>query len=651
MQFGGFHTESIRSTILASSFKVDSKAVTSALPEVTTCLSQGFTEAEWNALTKVPNFQCENHPVCTRRCGYSVSLKEWYTKYTCASDVSKYPVQVGYDRKTCVGDESEMCRFTHELKLQATSLATASISLKTENPVYIEDPQSVFPGKGLDKADKTLYFDAKCDSHDLKFDTFCDFEVDLNKVFKFSSELGTHESVVGLLKGYKNEFKAAASDVVFWRAKVNGGNWVQITKDKAALPFRQYNSKLYIEAFTNCGTILEEMWTIFVHRHEILSADQWFRTLWTSPTPGCNEQDSDFGVIQFKHDPTSEPFQSMLHPDIHTVPNDKNGHPLKRCYVKNGHGDAKKCSGGCWWWYTECDTAISKQECSDRRAEGDILYEYCDKEHGDNADGDDDGSESDSEPDLDAAAFMALDDVEHRIQWKFKGFDCTWQYDNTKESTSWIKTSSDERLEVAIAVKLENAPTTTATAQCKLTFQSNAPGAAVTTRHRKQVVTLRNCDYPRFNQDSVYGYGQYIKDTCTNTWNDFGGKTAPLVQAPFQACGGTLVYSTTVEGAAKTVVLEPEADLSCCNSPDEKSKVTCTALKSDKSIKRCEGPAAGSPSVLALMASSEPIATSSVAMLAVVGGVMVAVAVAATKRQAMMAEGVDVDEGYQALLL
>ncbi|RHY90792.1 hypothetical protein DYB35_011593 [Aphanomyces astaci] len=156
-----------------------------------------------------------------------------------------------------------------------------------------------------------------------------------------------------------------------------------------------------------------------------------------------------------------------------------------------------------------------------------------------------------------------------------------------------------DKLDKDAAIKLKNVACTRVDAVCNVYFHSNAPRARFVDPERidlTKTFELKNCDAPRFNVASPVDQGRFVKDTCDKVgflgltpWADWeeggvpwGGEWQP---APFQACGGWIVFSTDPD---TTVALKPHNELSCCNQKGEGgAQFVCTAFDDTVDAKRC----------------------------------------------------------------
>ncbi|RLO00628.1 hypothetical protein DYB28_009782, partial [Aphanomyces astaci] len=441
-----------------------------------TCLSKPFSTEEWGKLSTPPATDADwatllalTGPNCHRSCDFGVTLKEWYTVYTC-------PLSAGGYTKQC--DGADACEFTQTLNIHSDTLIESvgvtlyAVDYESPTQPLIADPATVLdvPAyKPPTTADNTP-------SYELHFDA---------------------------------GFEAPGADV----------KWIVVAREgETTLRLRHFKATLTFEAYTACGkldTAALTPWTVYAHRHKQLhKVDAWFSSLLTTRDHGeCNVKDSDFALVKLKYDPVQNAnYETYVVPDASDV-------PIKNTFL----------GLTCWWQYKDAGEA-----------------EY---------------------------------------NWIF-----TYRKDHPVPQ---------DKLDKDAAIRLKNVARTRVDAVCNAYFHSNAPRARWVDPERIDLTKsfeLKNCDAPRFNVASPVDQGRFVKDTCDKVgfpgltpWADWeeggvpwGGEWQP---APFQACGGWIVFSTDPD---ITVTLKPHNELSCCNQKGEGgAQFVCTAFDDTVDAKRC----------------------------------------------------------------
>ncbi|RHY64348.1 hypothetical protein DYB30_007855 [Aphanomyces astaci] len=699
----------VRTNFFGVESERDSKAdtkVDDALQSWKSCLSDALTDAEWAKLTTSVFATSPSSPsvfTCARSCKYDVTLKEFYTPYSCATD---YGVE-GQDRRQCAGDATQFCNFTQTVTAKASDLVSkVQVALKP-SPVKppIADPKTVFPGSTYDApstTSKELHFDVTCDNNAPEFATYCtsQLQVKVSDLFQLEATLNTDNDAVKAL--LVNRSTTTANPIVFWRVKNTlAGTWQEISsatgdlKDsKAVLTFPQFKSELIFEAYTACGKVGDSItWTIYVHRTEVVHIDDWWYSMWDCGAAGkCNVEHTDFRVCKFKFDPQCDTYLSMLNPsDAKNIPIDPlTNDAYKVCEYKDENKNKKTCSEGCWWHYASCDTASSEEACTNRIREEGSRFVYCGK----------DGAHAPQVIEQETLAMqMLLQDtltttaapvsttaapvsstaapvsttatpspVEVRIKWQFYGMTCSWKYQNSKAAAPFLSTAllgtAQPAFNKEVAIKMQNVDVTEVTVSCDFFFKSNAAAADVkpTKRSRSKTVLIQNCDHPRWNAERPTDQGRYIKDTCdvVSWYSDITG-LKPRQPAPFQACKGALVYPSDPsieDGKATTIYVETNSTgLTCCNpkAPTTVAPFTCQTLPGSTSIGLCTD--SKDPNIYYTRSvkffgeSMADAAQSYARELLVAGGLLAAVAVvAAVSAKKTSAAGVDLDDAYMQLL-
>ncbi|KAF0683176.1 Aste57867_24740 [Aphanomyces stellatus] len=566
----------------------DATALTDVPAGWTTCFNAPAVNSEWTILTTSVFDPDTGEPQaydCARSCEYNLQLKELFTPYACANTY----VANSRSRKTCTGDVNQACHYVQSIAATGDDLVAAVAVRLKPSTLFLPNPSAVFPSHGgyqaPSDASRELHFDARCDANNPDFSTFCNLQLQLSDLFQFSATLNTDPAITTLLQARTT----TAAPIVFWRFQVNGGVWRPIT-NASVLSFPQFKSNVIFEAWTACGQVGSAiLWTVYAHRTNVLALNDWWHGLWACGDGTCNVPHTDFRVCSFKFDPTTPAYQTMLNPETATsyAPTDANGTPVATCAVIGPSG-TQTCMSGCWFNFTICDTGVTQAACADRTLQDGNRFVWCDA-----------SGAFVSPPVEDTTALLAATELlstELFVKWSFAGFQCTWQYANTRACpTLWLNTTAagtaQPRLVRDVALKMQNAPLTDVTVTCTFAFQSRNPVVPLATHTRTKMVRIRNCDVPVWNAAHPTDHGAYVADTCAvGAWTSNLSLRQP---APFQACAGDLVFpdiATTVYGTmATTIVATVDIQthaLACCNNGTAKP-FTCQALGNHSTIGVC----------------------------------------------------------------
>ncbi|RHY09012.1 hypothetical protein DYB36_009122 [Aphanomyces astaci] len=554
------------------------------------CMSKPFSDAEWTALKINPLGGDATKPAfqtCQRSCALGAELKEWFTEYTCDAPP---PTPLAASRKTCVGDATEKCEYDQTLTFPSGDSLVKSVSVKLKvGPDskssfggLIQDPATVLSAPYKSPYESTyneLHFDSQCvlpvnptADQTAKYNAFCNFNIKLVDLFTFSATIADDEAVAGLFTlppttpPTSPPAKRNVDEIVYWTVKTGEDGTPQLVAPDTVLILTQFQTKWTFEAFTACGKVQAAVtWTAYVHRQEQLYVTDWLNSLFASRDKGCNVQDADFGVVQFSYDPTKTPFKVNENPPTPAVMYldfDQEGTtittPLSdalKDYTPHGQDQTTEVLGENPFIEASEVAAGSPPVDQDNVSSPVVVV-----------------------GDQPTMLLSSTTDVEVLIKWKLLGLTCSWQYtDTTGASDPWISTATStvaqEATSTDFAIQLENIDITRFKALCELKFQSVA---STLTNTLSPVATdelkVQNCDVPRFNVGQPSDQGRFIKDTCDKTtW-----KSATWQPAPFQACGGSLVFAD--DSAKKTVLSTPPIDLTCCNAASLEPQFTCGAV-------------------------------------------------------------------------
>ncbi|KAG3164746.1 hypothetical protein PI124_g10328 [Phytophthora idaei] len=223
---------------------------------------------------------------CTRCCSKSLTLQEYYYAYDCSTKAAYT------EKKSAISDS---CSFGHCLQMSSNSLVTSTADITPEADTKTTKtvaglPTPITPGV------KDIHRSITCSS----FDVPDSYNVD---------------------------------DYVFWRYSVGTESW-NSWDDSATLTFTEAQTDVFVEAWTHCGQVFHDTFTVFLHPHSSRPKCAGFNAMWSELTAYprtvdshmCAYPGSDFVLMQFAYD--SEP----------NLPHDANTVQGKftdvKCYVK-----------------------------------------------------------------------------------------------------------------------------------------------------------------------------------------------------------------------------------------------------------------------------------------------------------------------------
>ncbi|KAG3079662.1 hypothetical protein PC122_g12116 [Phytophthora cactorum] len=245
---------------------------------------------------------------CTRCCSKSLSLQEYYYAYDCSTKAAYT------EKKTAISDS---CSFGHCLQMSSNSLVTSTADITPEADAKTTKTVAGLPSP-ITPGIKDIHRSITCSS----FDGGCSYTSKLGELFKHSSKWG-----VSVPDSYN------VDDYVFWRYSVGTESW-NSWDDSATLTFTEAQTDVFVEAWTHCGQVLHDTFTVFLHPHSSRPKCAGFNAMWSELTAYprtvdshmCAYPGSDFVLMQFAYD--SEP----------NLPHDANTVQGKftdvKCYVK-----------------------------------------------------------------------------------------------------------------------------------------------------------------------------------------------------------------------------------------------------------------------------------------------------------------------------
>ncbi|KAF1778437.1 hypothetical protein GQ600_21381 [Phytophthora cactorum] len=224
---------------------------------------------------------------CTRCCSKSLTLQEYYYAYDCSTKAAYT------EKKTAISDS---CSFGHCLQMSSNSLVTSTADITPEADAKTTKtvaglPTPITPGV------KDIHRSITCSS----CDGGCSYTSKLGELFKHSSKWG-----VSVPDSYN------VDDYVFWRYSVGTESW-NSWDDSATLTFTEAQTDVFVEAWTHCGQVFHDTFTVFLHPHSSRPKCAGFNAMWSELTAYprtvdshmCAYPGSDFVLMQFAYD--SEP--------------------------------------------------------------------------------------------------------------------------------------------------------------------------------------------------------------------------------------------------------------------------------------------------------------------------------------------------------
>ncbi|KAE9338427.1 hypothetical protein PF008_g12070 [Phytophthora fragariae] len=271
---------SMQEFFAASPSQLASVATTCFDADFVTDLLDGVPSASPLSLTDLER----NTLQCTRCCTKSITLQEYYYDYQCGTALQDT------EKKTA---SSDSCSFGYCLKMPASTLVTVTAGITEtadeKTSVTIAGlPTPITPGS------KDIHRSITCTS----FSQGCTYTPTLGELFEHSSNWG-----VSVPDTYN------VDDFVFWRYSVGTESW-NSWDDSALLSFTEPETAVYVEAWTHCGQVLMDSFTVVLHPHSSRDICSGFNDLWSELTAFprtveshiCAYPDSDFVLMQFSYD-------------------------------------------------------------------------------------------------------------------------------------------------------------------------------------------------------------------------------------------------------------------------------------------------------------------------------------------------------------
>ncbi|KAE9106755.1 hypothetical protein PF010_g12504 [Phytophthora fragariae] len=258
------------------------------------------------------NVECDNtaEPVpagqCTRCCKMETALKEWWTDYRCGSD---------FDVRSCDGDIDQTCKFKQCLVMNGDTLATVAAFITEDAKAESEAVLAEVENQAYQTVTQ-IHRSLECTAFGAD-DGECEFRARLSELIDTTEQLN-----FALSHG-----DAEATDYVFWRFKVvtEGESWQLWKTDKHThydelvyedddmLTFSNPETKVVLEAWTQCGLVRRFFFYVHLHVNSPVSVCEKFNDMWYQTSvsrlpigPGmCAYPGSDFAELTFDFHPNA----------------------------------------------------------------------------------------------------------------------------------------------------------------------------------------------------------------------------------------------------------------------------------------------------------------------------------------------------------
>uniref|UniRef100_H3GRZ0 Uncharacterized protein n=1 Tax=Phytophthora ramorum TaxID=164328 RepID=H3GRZ0_PHYRM len=243
---------------------------------------------------------------CTRCCQMQTALKEWWTDYRCGSD---------YDARYCEGDSAETCEFKQCLVMNGDTLATVSAHISDDAKAESESVLTQVEDEAYQTVTQ-IHRALECTSFGAD-DGVCDFRAKLSELIDTTAQLN-----FGTDSGHWE-----ATDYVYWRFKLvsEGESWQlwktakavdyghDVYENDPVLTFSNPETKIAIEAWTQCGLVRRFFFYVHLHVNSPVSVCEKFNDMWYQTsvsrlpitTGMCAYPGSDFAELTFDFHPNA----------------------------------------------------------------------------------------------------------------------------------------------------------------------------------------------------------------------------------------------------------------------------------------------------------------------------------------------------------
>jgi hypothetical protein len=247
---------------------------------------------------------------CTRCCKMSTALREFWTDYRCGSD---------YDARYCAGDVDQTCTFEQCLVMNGDTLASVTAHIK---PGAVAESEKVLQQLHLEDSQTVTQVHRA-----LECTSFYGDDGQCVYMAKLSELVGTTQTL-----NFDGDFDA--NEFVHWRVKMNGASekW-QLWKtrrqtsaetgcswstceavydDDEVLTFSDPETKISIEAWTQCGLVRSFFFYVHLHVNSAVDVCNQFSSMWYQTSVSrlpvaaqmCGYPGSDFAELTFDFHPS-----------------------------------------------------------------------------------------------------------------------------------------------------------------------------------------------------------------------------------------------------------------------------------------------------------------------------------------------------------
>ncbi|OQR99754.1 hypothetical protein ACHHYP_04641 [Achlya hypogyna] len=233
---------------------------------------------------------------CTRCCKFTTQLKELWHDYKCGNGTVPAAQQ-------CSGTDPG-CKTTQCLAATGTTFFDAAASVRPAYKKATDDLiAKMYPKSGYESTSE-VHLLLECTAFGVTNEGKCAHVAPIDDLFGVAASL-VDNTVLSNVK---------ASDFVFWRFRVDGGNWrvYKDAADAAPVRFEAQKSTVVLEAWSQCGLVHKSIFNVFLHLNRKLCVADRFDAMWYQATSAfdgtgalCNYYESDFAELTFDFEPTS----------------------------------------------------------------------------------------------------------------------------------------------------------------------------------------------------------------------------------------------------------------------------------------------------------------------------------------------------------
>ncbi|RLN85179.1 hypothetical protein BBJ28_00026301, partial [Nothophytophthora sp. Chile5] len=242
---------------------------------------------------------------CTRCCKMSTTLKEWWTDYRCGSD---------YDVRSCEGDVGQTCEFSQCLVMNGDTLATVTAAIKQEVQAASQSVLSQVEQQGYQTVTQ-VHHALDCTSFG-GTDGTCDFTAKLSELIDTTQDMTFNPGSNGEVEDYIHwRYKLVATDEKWrlWKTGTHDEYGVTVYDNDDELTFAVPQTKISIEAWTECGLVRRFFFYVHLHVNSPIDVCDKFGSMWYQTsvsrlpvgTNMCAYPGSDFAELTFDFHPNA----------------------------------------------------------------------------------------------------------------------------------------------------------------------------------------------------------------------------------------------------------------------------------------------------------------------------------------------------------